>query len=209
VIRLLIVDDHAVFRAGVRAVFTESAPFDVVGEADGIEAALEAAARLRPDVILLDITLPDGSGLEAVPRLLGLVPAARVLVLSVHDSPEYVVEAVRAGAHGYLRKDANPSTLRQAVTAVHDGGAFFGAEVAGHLAAAVRGAPSLLERLSPREREVLALVAQGLTSKEIAASLGISVRTAEAHRDSIGKKTGVRSVAGLTRLALGHRDTLG
>jgi DNA-binding NarL/FixJ family response regulator len=220
-IRLVIVDDHAVVRAGVRAVFAASAPFEIVGEAGSIAEALTAVEAKRPDVVLLDITLPDGSGLDVVARLIEVSPASRVLMLSVHDGPEYVLRAVRAGAHGYLRKDASPAVLRQAVESVHAGGAFFGAEVAGHLATALRdgasaapaSAPSaapealaLLGRLSPREREVLSLVAAGRTSKEIAVLLGISVRTAEAHRDSIAKKTGVRSVAGLTRLALAADD---
>jgi DNA-binding NarL/FixJ family response regulator len=214
-IRLLLVDDHEVVRTGVRAVFADASAYDVVGEAATVATALESLARLAPDVVILDVSLPDGSGLEAAPRILAAAPATRILMLSVHDGAEYVLEAVRAGAHGYLRKDATPTQLRQAVEAVHAGGAFFGGEVAGHLVAALRGGagavtPSaassraLLERLTAREREVLTLVAEGCTSKEVAARLGISVRTAEAHRDSIGKKTGLRSVAALTRLVLGR-----
>lgn len=206
-IRLLLVDDHEVVRAGVRAVFGDASAYEIVGEAGTVAEAIDLVVRGAPDVVILDISLPDGSGLEAAPRIVGSSPATRILMLSVHDGAEYVLEAVRAGAHGYLRKDASPSQLRQAVQAVHEGGAFFGAEVAGHLAAGLRAEPapraSLLDRLTAREREVLGLVAEGRTSKEIAAALGISVRTAEAHRDSIAKKTGVRTVAGLTRLALG------
>lgn len=208
-IRLLLVDDHQVVRAGVRAVFAEAPSFDVVGEAGTVTEALAATRALTPDVVLLDITLPDGSGLDAVPRLLAASSTTRLLMLSVHDEPAYVLQAVRAGAHGFLRKDASPAILREAVRAVHAGGAFFGADVAVHLAHAIRegstpesGQRDLLARLSPREREVLELVAAGRSSKEIAAQLGISVRTAEAHRDSIAKKTGIRSVAGLTRLAV-------
>jgi DNA-binding NarL/FixJ family response regulator len=208
-IRLLLVDDHQVVRAGVRAVFTDAAAFDVVGEAGTVAAALASTRALAPDVVLLDITLPDGSGLDAVPELLAASSTTRLLMLSVHDGPAYVLQAVRAGAHGFLRKDASPATLREAVRAVHAGGAFFGADVAVHLAEAIRAGTAtepeqreLLARLSPREREVLDLVAAGRSSKEIAAQLGISVRTAEAHRDSIAKKTGIRSVAGLTRLTV-------
>lgn len=220
-IRLLLVDDHHVVRAGVRAVFTDAAAFEVVGEAGTVAEALAMSRSLTPDVVLLDITLPDGSGLDAVPQLLAVSSRTRLLMLSVHEEPAYVLQAVRAGAHGFLRKDASPAILREAVRAIHTGGAFFGADVAVHLAAAIRsGTPAaglsspnadgltatqqreLLERLSPREREVLALVADGKSSKEIAVQLGISVRTAEAHRDSIAKKTGIRTVAGLTRLAV-------
>jgi DNA-binding NarL/FixJ family response regulator len=218
-IRLVLVDDHQIVRAGVRAVFAASADFSVEAEAETIAEAERAVRAVQPDIILLDITLPDGSGLDAVARLLGIAPKARILVLSVHDEPAYVVRAVKAGAHGFLRKDASPAALRDAVKAIHGGGAFFGADVAVHLAEAIRsGLPGdppprgealtnderdeLLGRLTAREREVLALVAAGHSSKEIAAQLGISARTAEAHRDSIAKKTGIRTIAGLTRLAV-------
>lgn len=209
-IRLLLVDDHHVVRAGVRAVFADPTAFDVIGEAGTVAEGLAMTESLTPHVVLLDITMPDGSGLDAVPHLLRASPDTRLLMLSVHEEPEYVLQAVRAGAHGFLRKDASPAMLREAVRAVHNGGAFFGADVAVHLAAAIRAdvpppaQPSAepLARLTPREREVLALVAAGKSSKEIAAQLGISVRTAEAHRDSIGKKTGIRGVAGLTRLTV-------
>lgn len=210
VIRLLLVDDHHVVRAGVRAVFADAAVFDVVGEAGTVSEGMAITSDLKPHVVLLDITLPDGSGLDAVPQLLRASPSTRLIMLSVHEEPAYVLQAVRSGAHGFLRKDASPAILREAVRAVHNGGAFFGADVAVHLAAAIRAdaAPAAeapadtLARLTPREREVLELVAAGKSSKEIAAQLGISVRTAEAHRDSIGKKTGIRSVAGLTRLTV-------
>jgi DNA-binding NarL/FixJ family response regulator len=218
-IRLVLVDDHQIVRAGVHAVFASSAEFSVEAEAESVAEAEVAVRSVQPDIILLDITLPDGSGLDAVPRLLGISPTSRILILSVHDEPAYVVSAVKAGAHGFLRKDASPAALRDAVKAIHGGGAFFGADVAVHLAEAVRSgtradAPprgetltnaerdDLLARLTAREREVLALVAAGHSSKEIAARLGISTRTAEAHRDSIAKKTGVRTIAGLTRLAV-------
>jgi DNA-binding NarL/FixJ family response regulator len=218
-IRLVLVDDHQIVRAGVRAVFASSAEFSVEAEAETVGEAERAVRTTQPDIVLLDITLPDGSGLDAVPRLLGLSPKSRILILSVHDEPAYVVSAVKAGAHGFLRKDASPAALRDAVKAIHAGGAFFGADVAVHLAEAIRSgvrvdAPprgetltneerdDLLARLTAREREVLALVAAGHSSKEIAAQLGISTRTAEAHRDSIAKKTGVRTIAGLTRLAV-------
>jgi DNA-binding NarL/FixJ family response regulator len=220
VIRLLLVDDHHVVRSGVRAVFADAAAFEVVGEAGTVAEALAMTHTLAPDVVLLDISLPDGSGLDAVPLLLAASSRTRLLMLSVHEEPAYVLQAVRARAHGFLRKDASPAILREAVRAVHAGGAFFGADVAVHLAEAIRENDAaeplprnpaaltvtqrreLLARLSPREREVLELVAVGISSKEIAGQLGISVRTAEAHRDSIAKKTGIRSIAGLTRLTV-------
>ncbi len=157
--------------------------------------------------MLLDIAMPGGSGLDAVPALRQAAPACRILMLSVHDDRGYVLASVRAGAHGYLRKDTSPAELRRAIRAVHAGDAFFSPTVARQLAAAIREGPEEtpprpVESLTAREREVLAGVARGLANKAIAAELGISARTVEAHRDSIAKKLGVRSTAALTRLAL-------
>jgi len=213
VIRVMIVDDHAVVREGIRTVLNGDPGLAVIAEAaDGAQAVVLAGAE-HPDVVLLDITMPGASGLDVVPGLLAAAPQARVLMLSVHDDTEYVLRAVRAGAHGYLRKDTTPVELRRAVRAVHEGGGFFSPSVAGHLTAALRGdAPALsaedaaarqtVAGLTVREREVLALVSAGLLNKEIAVRLGISVRTVEAHRDNLGRKLGMRSVADLTRLAV-------
>jgi len=207
-IRVLLVDDHSVVREGLRSVLAATPGYTVVGEAGNAEEALRLAVALTPDVILLDISMPGASGLHIVERLRHEVPASRILILSVHDRTEYVLESVRAGAHGYLRKDTTPAELRQALQAVHEGNNYFSPQVARHLTAAIRGesAPAgagpAIELLTAREREVLALVAQGLTNKEAAAKLGISTRTVEAHRDSLMRKLGIRTVAGLTKLAL-------
>jgi len=213
-IRVLLVDDHAVVRAGLRTVLESDPGFRVVAEAPDTAEAVRLAGLEGPEVVLLDITMPGVSGLDAVPRLRQAAPRARILMLSVHDEVEYVLQAVRAGAHGYLRKDTTPSDLRQAVRAVHRGGAFFSPDVARHLTAAIRGearppstapvppAAGLLETLTGRERDVLVRIARGLTNKEAAAELAISVRTVETHRDSLMRKLGIRTVAGLTRLAL-------
>lgn len=211
-IRVVLVDDHDIVREGLRQVLQSDGGFDVVGEARDAREAVEVAARERPDVVLLDITLPGGSGLVVLPRLRAELPGTRVLILSVHDDAEYVLESVRAGAHGYLRKDTTPADLRAAVRAVHGGDAWFSPVVAKRLAELVRtdvqavpaAAPVApgLEVLTNREREVLAQVARGLLNKEIAVQLGISVRTVEAHRDSLVRKLGIRSAAGLTRFAM-------
>lgn len=216
-IRVLLADDHAVVRAGVRAVLAADAGLAVVGEAASAAEAVALAAAAQPDVVLLDITMPGGSGLEAVARLREVAPRVRVLMLSVHDQVEYVLQAVRAGAHGYVRKDAEPADLRRAIRAVHEGGAFFSPDVARHLTAALRGetpqggaagrdgaatAAARLGVLTARERAVLARIARGHTNKQIAGEFGISVRTVEAHRDSLMKKLAIRNVAGLTKLAL-------
>jgi DNA-binding NarL/FixJ family response regulator len=214
-VRVVLVDDHGIVREGLRQVLTSDGAFDVVGEASNGEQALDVAARVQPDVILLDITMPGESGLVVAQKLRALVPNARVLMLSVHDDAEYVLESVRAGAHGYLRKDTTPADLRAAVRAVHAGDAWFSPAVAKRLTEVLRNErslapapspasplPATLDVLTNREREVLTLVARGLLNKEIAAQLGISARTVEAHRDSIVRKLGIRSAAGLTRFAL-------
>lgn len=209
-IRVLVVDDHAMLREGIRSVLAAPA-FDVVGEAaSGVEAVREGQ-RLKPDVVVLDISMPGGSGLHAVPTLLERVAGVHILMLSVHEDLEYILESVRAGAHGYLRKDSSPAELRAAVQTVHRGEAYFSAQVATQLAQAVRGglpaeapsrAPRATDVLTAREREILVHIAQGETNREIGAALGISTRTVEAHRDSLMRKLGIRTVAGLTRLAI-------
>jgi two-component system nitrate/nitrite response regulator NarL len=206
-IRVLIVDDHAVVREGIRNVLAADPGLSVAGEAGGVSDAIVQARTLAPDVILLDITMPGQSGLEAVPLLLDAAPSARIMMLSVHDDPEYVLRSVHAGAHGYLRKDTTPAELRQAVHAVHEGQGFYSPSAARHLREALRSpAPESprgsIDGLTGREKEVLVLVAEGLANKAIAARLGISVRTIEAHRDNLGRKLGVRTVAGLTRFAI-------
>jgi DNA-binding NarL/FixJ family response regulator len=195
-IRVLVADDHAVVREGIRGVLGGEPGFLVVAEAATAADAIELAAAHQPDVVVLDITMPGGSGLGAVAGIAEAAPGAAVLMLSMHDNPEYVRESERAGAQGYLRKDSAAAELRQAVRAVHRGERYFTAtaetpERAGALAA-----------LTPRERDVLRGIARGRTNKEIAAELGIGSRTVETHRESLMRKLGIRTVAGLTRLAL-------
>lgn len=205
-IRVAVVDDHAIVRAGLRLVLEADAEFEVVGEADTAAAALALVREHEPDVVLVDINLPDESGLRLAERIRAIRPAAGLLMLSVHDDPEIVRESVRLGALGYLRKDTTPADLRAAIRAVRAGDAYFSPSVARTLAEALRDqpppVPEALEKLTERERVVLARIAAGLANKEIAAELGISVRTVESHRDSLMKKTGLRNVAALTRLAL-------
>lgn len=207
-LRVLVVDDHTVVREGLRRVLEEGSGLRVVAEAASGAEALQRAIEEKPDVVLLDLTMPGpgGGGLEVVRALRDQVPAARVLILSVHDDREYVLESVRAGAHGYLRKDSSPAEIRQAIRAVSTGDSFFSPPVARHLAAAVQGddnpVPARLAVLTSREREVLVRVARGRTNRETAAELGISVRTVETHRDSLMRKLGIHTVAELTRFAL-------
>ncbi len=212
-LKVLVVDDHSVVREGLRRVLEEGSGGDlrVVAEAANGAEAVERAVRDKPDVVLLDLTMPGpgGSGLAVVRTLRDRAPDARVLILSVHDDREYVLESVRAGAHGYLRKDSSPAEIRQAIHAVCAGDSFFSPPVARHLAAAVQDGSQRpagsLAALTARERDVLVGVASGRTNRETAAALGISVRTVETHRDSLMRKLGIHTVAELTRFALEHR----
>jgi DNA-binding NarL/FixJ family response regulator len=207
-IRVLVVDDHAVVREGIRRVLTADPGFEVVGEASDAAEGMALAKEHHPDVVLLDIKMPGESGLELTIRLREAVPGSRVLILSMFDHGEYVLEAVRNGAHGYVLKDASPHELRNAVRAVSQGREFFSLAAARRMGAAIRDqhaelqASSALDLLTARERDVLVGVAEGLTNKEIGAKLGISHRTVESHRESLMKKLDIKTVAGLTRFAL-------
>jgi DNA-binding NarL/FixJ family response regulator len=205
-IRVLVADDHTIVRSGIRHVLDSEAGFTVVGEAaTGVEA-LSLASELRPDVVVLDLSMPGESGFRVAAKLRSESPETRVLILSMHDNAEYVVEAVRAGAHGYLLKDAAATELRNAIRAVCRGESYFSPQVAGRLSEAVRGGHpaqhGTVDQLTSREREVLVGVAQGKTNKEIASDLGISHRTVETHRESLMRKLQIRTVAELTRFAL-------
>lgn len=206
-IRVLVADDHAIVRTGIRHVLESEPGFVVVAEASTGAEALALAASHHPDVVVLDISLPGDSGLRVAAELRQRSPETQVLMLSMHDNTEYVLESLRAGAHGYLLKDTAAMELRGAIRAVRRGESFFSPAIAGRLSAVVRGDPAdsisrALAQLTGRERQVLVGVAEGHTNREIAVRLGISHRTVESHRESLMKKLGVRTVAGLTRLAL-------
>ena len=208
-IRVVMIDDHAVVREGVRTVLNDASGYSIVGEGRSVADAIATCAELQPDVLVLDISMSDGSGLHAIPEVLERSPNTRILMLSVHDNLEYVLESIRSGAHGYLRKDSAPADLRAAVRAVHEGELFLSPEISRQVADSLRQSqPPVAEPtpavLTPREREVVTLVAQGLANKEIAARLDISTRTVEAHRDSLSRKLGIRTIAGLTRFCLKH-----
>ena len=218
-IRLVLVDDHLIVREGLRHVLEEAPEFLIIGEGATAAEAIRLAGELKPDVLVLDISMPGGSGLHAVPEILECAPQTRVLMLSVHDDAEYILESVRAGAHGYCRKDSTPEELRRAIRTVFAGDTYFSALVAQRVAQALREGKSAkdaeapvvpgTEVLSPRELEVLRRIAQGCANKEIGAQLGISTRTVEAHRQALMKKLGIHTVAGLTRYCLEHGIDVG
>ena len=204
-IRVLVADDHTIVRSGIRHVLEGEPGFEVVGEASTGKEAVRLAAELHPDVVVLDISMPGESGLRVAAQLNAVAAPPRVLILSMHDNAEYVLESVRAGAHGYLLKDTAATELRTAIRAVCRGESYFSPPIATRLSAAVRGEherPAPVEQLTGREREVLEGIARGRTNKEIAAELGISYRTVETHRESLMKKLQIRTVAELTRFAL-------
>jgi two-component system nitrate/nitrite response regulator NarL len=207
-IRVVVADDHAIVREGIRQVLDGTEGIRVVGEAGNGTDAFEQARLLVPDVVVLDVSMPGESGLEVAKRLKRALPTTRVLMLSVYDNTEFVLEAVRAGADGYLLKDSTPSELRAAIQKVMAGESAFSAAAARQLSTALRQEEQNRERaervasLTAREMDVLQHVVAGRTNKETAALLGISHRTVETHRENILKKLGVRSVAELTRLAL-------
>lgn len=202
-IRVLIADDHMIVRAGIRHVLESESGFEVVAEAANGPEVLALAAKLQPDVVVLDISMPGESGLKLAAQLRN---STRVLILSMHDNAEYVLESVRAGANGYLLKDTAATELRNAIRAICRGESYFSPPIAGRLRDALRGEHTTpagsLDQLTAREREVLLGVVRGQTNKEIATDLGISHRTVETHRESLMKKLQIRTVAELTRFAL-------
>lgn len=207
-IRIVIADDHAVVRQGIRGVLEEVEEVEVVAEAaDGIEV-LALVEELAPDLLVLDISMPEKTGLDVTKELRADASEIGVLILSMHDDPEYVLEAVRAGADGYVLKDVGPGELREALRTVHAGKEYFTDRVTHQLSVALREElererkRSRVDSLTPREREVLLRVAKGLTNREVAEEFGISPRTVETHRERVMSKLRIRTVAGLTRFVV-------
>jgi two-component system response regulator NreC len=204
--RVLIVDDHAVVRAGLKLLVDGQEDLEAVGEAGSAKDAIFEARSLKPDVVLLDVVMPDQSGLEIIPQLLKETPEAKVLVLSMQDEPHYVREAFEAGGSGYVLKEAADSDLVAAIREVAGGGRYVHPELGARLIAAETEERKRADEdpLSDREREVLRLLALGHTNQEIAGQLYISVRTAETHRAHIMQKLHLTSRAELVRYALGQ-----
>jgi len=207
-IRVIIADDHAVVRQGIRHVLEEVPGLAVVGEAGEGEEAIRMVEQHAPDLLLLDISMPHKTGLDVTKALRAGGSEVAILVLSMHDNPEYVLEAVRAGADGYVLKDVSPSELREAVERVCEGKEYFTDRVTHQLSVALREElererrQGRLDQLTGREREVLIRVANGRTNREIAEEFGISPRTVETHRERVMAKLRIRTVAGLTRFVV-------
>jgi DNA-binding NarL/FixJ family response regulator len=206
--RVLLVDDHELFRSGVRAELGDAV--EVVGEAASVAEAVGRVKELDPDVVLLDVHLPDGSGDAVVTAVAADRPAVKFLALSVSDAPEDVIAVIRAGARGYVTKTISPSELVDAIVRVAGGDAVFSPRLAGFVLDAFRagervGDDAELDELTPREREVLQLIARGYMYKEIAARLSLSVKTVESHVSSVLRKLQLSSRHELTRWATQHR----
>ena len=209
-IRVLLADDHAVLRDSLRAFLSLYPDIEVAGEAADGPETLVKVDQLKPDVLVLDMAMPGLVGLEVLRKVGQHTPECRVLVLTQHESPEYVLPALQAGARGYLLKRAGGAELVQAVRAVARGEVFLHAAVTQMVIHAVQtgagpGSPPVDGRLSAREREVLALIAEGQSNGEIGRALGISVKTVDKHRASLMEKLGIRTRAGLIRYALQGR----
>jgi DNA-binding NarL/FixJ family response regulator len=209
-ITVLLADDHSVVREGLRALLEMEGGFDVVGEAaDGLQA-VELAQELHPAVVVLDIAMPRLNGLEAARRILQQVdPPPKILMLSAHGDDAYIEQVVALGVVGYLVKQTSAHILAKAVREIHSGKVFYSPAIAERLCAPQRDAPQRAGRarktvihLTSREREVLQRVAEGGANKEVAADLGISVKTVEKHRQSVMRKLDLHDTAGLTRYAI-------
>ena len=201
-IRIALADDHNVVRQGLRALLEGVKDFRVVGEARDGKEMVELVLREKPDVAVVDLAMPSLNGVEATRRIVRDMPAVKVLVLSMYTGEEYVREALSAGAGGYLVKDSAADDLVEAIRLVARGAQFLSPAIA-HLAAPPgKGTASPLDRLTSREREVLQLIAEGNSNKEIAARLQLSVKTIEAHRTNLMTKLDIHDTASLTRFAI-------
>jgi DNA-binding NarL/FixJ family response regulator len=207
-IRVMLADDHNLLRAGVRALLHSVPGVEIVAEASNGREALEGIHQHRPDVLLMDIAMPGMNGLEALARISKEHPDVRVIILSMHATEEYVHQAFKAGASGYLLKDAAAAELDVAVRAVARGETYLTPAVSRHVVEYLRRAGnggSSADLLTPRQREILQLIAEGKTTKEIARVLSISVKTVETHRLQLMERLAIHDVPGLVRYAIRHR----
>ncbi len=207
-IRLLLADDHHLVRTGMRAMLQSLPDIEVVGETGDGREAIELVRTHTPNIVLMDIAMPGLNGLDATTRIVKEFPHTRVLILSMHADEEYVRQALRAGAAGYLLKNAAPAELELAIRAVMRGEAWLSPAISRVVVEDYLGARAddtgPLTQLTPRQREILQLVAEGKTTKQIAAALAVSIKTVETHRAQLMERLGIHDVAGLVRFAIRH-----
>jgi DNA-binding NarL/FixJ family response regulator len=208
-IKVILADDHTVVRAGLRALLTAEDDMEIIGEAENGRQAVQLARELEPNIVLMDVAMPQLNGLEATWQITRAMPHIRVLVLSSYGDDEMVGQMVAAGAAGYLLKQTATTELLKAIREVYQGNAYYGSnlarwmrEEAGHASGTGHLARRKFDRLTGREAEVLQLIAEGLANKQIAAELSISIKTVEKHRQQVMNKLHIHDVAGLTRHAL-------
>jgi DNA-binding NarL/FixJ family response regulator len=208
-LKVLLVDDHRIMRDGLKAILSRSEEFEVVAEADNGADAVRLCRELQPEIVILDVEMPQLSGIDAAGEITRHEPSTRIVMLSMHDDEDSVIQALRAGARAFVLKRASSSELVEALETVAAGGSFVSREVSAVLIGRIQrggleGSKSVpgLEMLTPRELQVLRLVAEGKTSKEIAVLLDLGLETVRSYRKAMMKKTGVNNIAGLTQLAL-------
>jgi two-component system, NarL family, response regulator NreC len=202
-IRILLADDHAVVRAGFKMILSAQADMEIVGEAGNGREAVEAAEELKPDIVVMDVAMPELNGIEATRRLASSLPHTRVIALSMHKDSVYVRETLRAGARGYLLKDSPAGDLVSAVRAVASGESYLSPAVSNAVLDDYRRhVTNPIDLLTTREREVLQMIAEGKTNKEIAVVLNLSVYTVDAHRGRIMEKLNLHSINELVRFAV-------
>lgn len=205
-IRLVVADDHKIVREGLRSLLEREPGIDVAAEADNGREAMKLAVELRPDVVLMDLSMPDMNGIEATRRIVESSGGSRVLALSMHSDKRFVVEALAAGAKGYLLKDCASEELVGAIRTVAAGETYLSPRIAGLIVSDYldkgSASPAPSTRLTTREREVLQLFAEGKSTKEVAFLLSVSVKTIETHRVQIMRKLNIRSLAELTKYAI-------
>jgi len=209
-IRILLADDHPVVRKGILSVLSSLKHLEILGEATDGHEAVAKVKELSPDLVLMDIEMPRMSGLEATRLIRKDFPKTRVLILSIHSSKQNVLQIIQSGAQGYVLKDASHAELVHAIESVHKGEPFFSPNINRIVLnqyLAESGADEqepASKKLSAREREVLAMIAEGQSNKEMAGKLGVGVRTIETHRERVMAKLGIHSIAGLTKYAIAH-----
>jgi two-component system response regulator NreC len=207
-IRVLIADDHKIMRAGLRSLLEKQAEFEIVAEAENGRKAVQIAQEQKPDVVVMDVSMPDLNGIEATTQIIESLPETRVIALSMHSDKRFVMGMLRAGASGYLLKDCASQELATAIHQVAGGKKYLSPEITGVviddvlLGALSEEVATATSPLSAREREVLQLIAEGWSTKQIAPHLYVSIKTIETHRRQIMKKLDLHSIADLTKYAI-------
>ncbi|WP_460756936.1 response regulator [Marinomonas epiphytica] len=202
---VLLVDDHTLVLDGLQARLELEENIDIVGTASNGQEALDKAAQLKPDLVLMDVSMPVLNGLEATKRFKAEQPSIKILMLSMHNDKEYILSLIQSGANGYVLKDVSSEELVQAINTVHQGGTYFSAGASASLFSPESNNSAQCDELTKRETAVLKEIASGLLNKEIAQVLDISVRTVETHRQNIKNKLDIHTSAGLVKYAIEHQ----